>query len=696
MKSLLWKEFQENLKWAVLPALPILGPMAFLGPAPLLNNYYLFYVGLIAAVFGAALGFVQVFFEAQGDKRSLLLHRPISRSQIFLGKALAGVGLYLLALGIPFAVAVAWAATPGQVEQPFFWPMAFPWLADVLTGLVYYFAGMLTAQREARWYGSRCLGLAAAFFVSCLVWTLPEFRHALLAIVLLGGVVAGAAWGSFLTGGAYAPQPRRAKMALAATFLMGLSAVSFVGKVFVGGKHTHYAYQLDRQGRLLLTYTVEGKLQRVTDLHGQVPPELQGKPLDDYALKEITAPRAGSGAGPRTHSYRNQGRFLVEYGNETMPGGEEWWYVPALGRLLGYEKDSNHLVGSFGPDGFCPPGQESLDRFQGELLTGFSVFYNAWARDYLPFADRVYAVDFRNRRVQTLFVPAAGETVLWASRWKDEKERLSLAVVATDQSVHVLDDAGTRILSVPRACDPARYRASIARLENPPRYGVWYTPAWHLELAELETLPHWVVEYDRAGRELARRTVPPLPVIGHFLPVIDAVEPSSRQVLTGLVTPLAEAAVLVGAMQYLVAEFRAHQGREMWLLLQFLVMGTTYFLPGAGLILRPSAGLLLGFTTLLLLTAAGCALVCYLLARRYSFSRARCIGWALGGFLFGPVGLLLLLALQEWPTLLDCPSCGQPRRADRACCEHCGAAHGVPARDGTEIFEESAAELQRS
>ena len=43
--------------------------------------------------------------------------------------------------------------------------MALPWLADVLTGLVYYFAGMLTAQREARWYGSRCLGLAAALVV---------------------------------------------------------------------------------------------------------------------------------------------------------------------------------------------------------------------------------------------------------------------------------------------------------------------------------------------------------------------------------------------------------------------------------------------------------------------------------------------------------------------------------------------------
>src|SRR5262249_29014301 len=147
------------------------------------------------------------------DKRSLLLHRPLGRTQIFLGKALAGVGLYLLAVGIAFGVIVGLAATPGHVDEPFCWPMVVPWLADILTGLVCYFAGMLTAQREARWYGSRCLGLAAGFCCVILVWTLPEFWHALLAILLLTGMVATAAWGSFLAGGVYAAQPRLARAA---------------------------------------------------------------------------------------------------------------------------------------------------------------------------------------------------------------------------------------------------------------------------------------------------------------------------------------------------------------------------------------------------------------------------------------------------------------------------------------------------
>src|SRR5262249_523386 len=161
---------------------------------------------------------VQVYSESGGDKRSMLVHRPLSRLQIFLAKTLAGVGIYLFALGIPFAIVVAWAATPGHLAQPFSWQMLLPWLADILARLAYSFAGRLRAQRGVRWYGSRCLGLAGGLFGSIVAWTVPEFWEALLVIVILCGVTAVAAWGSFAAGGAYAPQPRFAKSALAATF----------------------------------------------------------------------------------------------------------------------------------------------------------------------------------------------------------------------------------------------------------------------------------------------------------------------------------------------------------------------------------------------------------------------------------------------------------------------------------------------
>src|SRR5262245_46076412 len=236
MKPLIWKECRENLRWAGLPALLILLPMVLSGgpaePMPGAGESYLF--SLIAAAFGAALGFLQVHFESGGDQRALLLHRPLRRSRIFLGKAIAGVGMYLLALLIPFACVEAWLATPGHIPAPYHWRTGLPWLADILTGVVYYFAGMLTAQREARWYASRGLGLAAAFSCTLLVWLLPEFWQALVAIGVIGTWVGVAACGSFLTGGTYAHQPRIARAALALTLLTGLLVVSVLGKLTIG------------------------------------------------------------------------------------------------------------------------------------------------------------------------------------------------------------------------------------------------------------------------------------------------------------------------------------------------------------------------------------------------------------------------------------------------------------------------------
>jgi hypothetical protein len=90
------------------------------------------------------------------------------------------------------------------------------------------------------------------------------------------------------------------------------------------------------------------------------------------------------------------------------------------------------------------------------------------------------------------------------------------------------------------------------------------------------------------------------------------------------------------------------------------------------------------------------AVVCYLLARRHAFSRGRSIGWSLCGLVWGLTGLLLMLAVQEWPARVTCPKCRKPRVVTRDTCEHCGAPHAAPAADGTEIFEEFASTPQEA
>jgi hypothetical protein len=382
----------------------------------------------------------------------------------------------------------------------------------------------------------------------------------------------------------------------------------------------------------------------------------------------------------------------VKYANETKPGNEDWWYVAAQGRLLGYDKHSKLLIGSFGPDGFAAPDEQPQNRFEGEIYH-VTRDYLSRASAYLAFPGGVYTVDFRKRTLRTLFVPKAGESVLWASRWENEKQKQSLAFVGTDRAIHVVDPAGSRVLSTPLAFDRASYRVhSVGRLEGPRRHWAWYEPAWHLPLDRLEAMPASVVEYDSTGQEIApRKILSPRPgAAREFTPPVPLVEPSSAHVWFGLATAPAEAALLKGTMHALQSEVHHNNSSEMGLLLPFLFTLTQFFLPGVRWLPSAHPGLIFGNAALMLLAAGVSALICFVLTRRHAFSRWHCVGWALCGLLCGPVGLLLLLALQEWPARIPCPKCGKLRVVTRDTCEHCGAPHTAPASDGTEIFESTA------
>jgi hypothetical protein len=349
------------------------------------------------------------------------------------------------------------------------------------------------------------------------------------------------------------------------------------------------------------------------------------------------------------------------------------------------------LVGSFGPDGFVPADGQPKERFRGTPYHA-SNFPKAFTPDYLAFPNAVYQIDFHKRTIQTLFVPVAGETVVWADRLRIEKDNLSLAFVGTDKSFHVVDETGSDVFSTSLATDLENYQVKrIGRLEDPLRYWVWYEPMCYLGLDNLERMPAYIVEYSPSGSEMARTAVPPRPGGARWLGPRDAFnEPSFSSGLGGLITPSAEAAVIVGTTRYLVSEAEANNDTEYILPLRFLLFTTQFFIPGVRWNPSMHPGLVYGFAGLMFLSSVVCALVCFLPARRHSFSRAACVGWAAIGFLFGWIGVALMLALHEWPARIECPKCRKLRIVTRDACEYCGAAHATPAADGTEIFESNA------
>jgi hypothetical protein len=700
VRSLLWKEWRENLKWAAVPSILLLGPMIFFGVPMLLEEKYLAYVSLVAALSGALLGFVQVFAEARGDKRSLLLHRPLTPSQVFLGKAVAGVSLYLLALLAPSAGAVALAATPGHVAAPFEWGMALPWLADVLTGLVYYFAGMIVAQREARWYGSLCLPLAAGVFTSLCVWNVIEFWQALVALGLMSGLVAAAAWGSVYGGGAYSRQPRLGKFALGGTLLLGLLALVFGAKLVIGSEFLspvdYYPLEMGRQGQILWVQKendlTDGRIQSITDLAGKTPQEIAGERLDAFAFRQVVARGAKAGVRDKSIGYRLPNRFLLSFRNDTTPTSEAWWYAPAQHQMLGYDKQTKHLIGRFGPSGFVDAGQPVQELFQATPDFKSEIQYP------LALPSGALTVNFRKGSVNQIFAPPPGETVLWASQRADEQEKWFHIYVGTDKALYVLDETGQLVCRAPLVGNLGGYRLiGVGRLDRPRRYWAWYCTEWHLPRATLVNMPEaQVVIYDQNGHEiLPRQTAPPrFGVVRDFPGSQPPVGPSAFQALSGLATSPAEAAVLVGTLGLLEAEARRQEGKEATVPLGFFTGATQLYIPGIAYDLSGHSGLIDSFAGLMLLASAASALVCFVVPGRYAFSRARRFGWALLGFMFGPVGLLLMVTLLEWPGRVACPKCRKPRVVTREHCEHCHAEHTAPDADGTEIFESSAAVLE--
>ena len=204
--TIIKKEVRENLPWALL-GLAVLS-LAYIGTLrsqdmgigeyiPLLRGSLLSATVAIYAIFGAALGLLQTVPEAMRGTYAALVHLPISRGKILLGKALAGAGLYLAAGGIPLIAAVIWVAIPGHYAAPFVLEMAGAITTNLFCGLAFYCAGLLAGNHQGRWYATRGAGLVSALVVLFAIHAVPLFWLAMVIIAAGTLVLYWAAYAQF-------------------------------------------------------------------------------------------------------------------------------------------------------------------------------------------------------------------------------------------------------------------------------------------------------------------------------------------------------------------------------------------------------------------------------------------------------------------------------------------------------------------
>jgi ABC-type transport system involved in multi-copper enzyme maturation permease subunit len=684
MKALIQKELRENLKLAVLGlvifsailALNILtyslwmesvaaganGQREVRMMQPLVSEGFWMFSGYFCAIFGAVLGWFQIHNERQRDLWTFLVHRPVTRTQIFFGKIFAGLVLYVLVTGLPLTGYLIWALTLGHIAAPFEWAMLRPVAVLSISGIAYYFAGMLTGLRQARWYASRALGLGMAILVSMTVISVLHFWQALAAILIGSGVLATAVWGGFHSNGYYRGQPAPGRLALVASLVPGCALVLVVAAVLL-------IQLLSRNHAPQLSYyrmNKDGAIYKITPNKEGWPPEiadLEGKPLVD--------PKTGS--APKWAEFDQR----KCYENEIPPIFDDrannydpwffnscsrftfwretadsfWFYCNRHGRLAGYDKKTRQFIGSLGPDGYSKDLRGNGDHFD---RVGY---YEPLEGVVLHDARTVYQPDPEHHAVKALFTVTNEncEAVMLATNrsnriigavhevWINGYD-WDYTIVVTRCFVHLLAPDGKEIWRAAyQPAYPEYNQVTVACLESNNQFAVWIGPSWLAQQKSGGKLPTHVTWLDRHGSVLKSADLPDL----SYRPL----KISREQKLVSMTAP-----------PIFFVIFPLLRGQHWaagvpWVLFRFSLM-----------------------------TALVCLPVSWWLGRRYSLSLRSRLGWAAFCLVFGIAGLLTQLCVEEWPAREICPGCKGLRVVDREKCPHCGADFAPPDKTGTEIF----------
>lgn len=637
MRTIAWREIREYRIWALLYMVVMLVSFAavlfteretlhsyggYRNGFSLVSETFLLTGRIGALLWAATLGFVQILADFRGDRTALLLHRPATRSSIFFGKASGGAVLYFFPLGVPFVLACAWAATPGNLAAPF-WPrLMLPAIADMLSGLAFYFAAMIAALRPARWYGSRVLPLIAAAPAVAATHH-GSFAIALLWILLITAVFALAAWGAFVRLGMTASQPLASRAALGLILYIGLfitGAVTLYALVPSGPLQPVRQYLMDRKGRVLIA-----QYDNYTPFPGHLT-DLQGGPMEEYAdlgsrAKNVIMPPFLWLTDLFGKDYRRFGPAHPAWGVDKI------WYFDDVRRLfLGYSARHRRFLGTLGPDGFAPAGTVNKP-FDDAPLNAY-----LYGSDLHVFPHAVYRADYGTARITAVFLsPDVQILAAQTSRVHPETNMSQTVTVLTETEILSVKPDGIVLFRTPLVHDWRAY-IQIALFQADRKHVVWYKP--------FSRTPELLTEIADDGTRHEIK-LPPLDQTHH-----------THSPLLGVMPPAIQAAVT----------------------LEFLDGSTGMFA-------------LMAFSVMASLAAT----ITIVIARRYAFSRGAIWTWALLALLLGPLGVLLLVAMREWPVREACAGCGKRRVVTRSACERCGAAWPAPAKDGTEILEPATA-----
>jgi hypothetical protein len=648
MKTLIYKELRENLKLAV-PVFLLLSAFSIFaawdgGGNALLSREFLRLFSLGCAGFAGALGWLQIHHERPRDLWAFLIHRPITRTKIFFAKIIGGLLIYFGTVSLPLLGYLIWISIPGHVSAPFEWGMALPGIGCVLLGLLWYFGAMLTSVREARWYASRGLGLAAALPLPAFALKAPGlllFWQFELAIISVAAVLALAVWGSFQTDGGYRGQTLPGKAALAGVFALGMTVAVLLAIMFVAvalHRDSQSWYAVTKTGTVVHVTTRGNQPAVITDLNGaRLKAPKAGVDMSLEELDHQLAPQYSASVdfrNPPTATYNLEMPRDFFYLPWREVDGIRWYWT-RHGRLEGYESRTHRFVGSLGPSGLVKGNADSDEHFLRPKDAGG----NYLAPRTLATSNRLYELDLWNRAAKPIFTVQAGDRIGGSRDVSD-----SSAIVVSKEFIQLVGDGKVawQLPHDPRYLEPNYL--TVFPLETVDQYILWiYSPRLQSKGAVEGKISRQMVRV--SGHEIGPRVELEPP---------DPPRPGDERVdwaLSAFVPP------------------------EFPFLKPLLLSRTISRVPIQWRLVQIAA-----------VSAVICAVVGGFIGRRYHLPLRAQLGWALFHLLAGFPGFVAFLCVREWPAREACPACKKLRLVDREKCEHCGADFSPPEKTGTEVF----------
>jgi len=670
-------------------------------------------ISVTVTCIGFLLGLAQVRGDNSLDMWAFLVHRPASRSALFLGRLAAGMVLYIAVAGIPLALFTIYAAS-SYAGGFFYWKFTLPSVADFLCGFVYYLAGLLVAQSSAPLIGPRVLpvivALSCSFFIRVLV---DSFSGACLLIGVYALVLGVAAMGSFCSQGFRIRAPRLTVAArlvfVCVSFMLMLHIPQEIANGYVARAHlaildaawhrelpfvpmparTLTVRRFIGDGTVVKEITsapavttrpaktnVFSEGRRYETLDGQPLPQLTRDAVeaDAEACASVSlALQTSLPTGPT--DYRNLDRIawvtnVSHQEDEKHYTEERWFYLTDQRRFYIYSRKGDIFRGTFGQNGFVPPGNLA-EPFAAAKVSTYEPIVTPHA---------IFTIEPYRYAISTLLAAPPGEVL-------QELTYVGYGIVAVVTDKHILlfgtyrdarrTDMGRLVAGekplvvLPLNHPISQFTTGLTFLPKLRRWAIWYR---HLQQTDHPPADGNIVELYDEGGQLIRETKFDRAV--HVDPPLVAREdPRSTELMEIMGRWQVYSGMVDGATDPV---FSLLYTRSM-----------NHLRSRDGTIYRSEADAprFLAYRRLWvsLLVSAVIAAAGLLVVRRYNYSFVRALPWVLAMVVLGIPALLTFVATHAYPRRSRCGSCGKGRPLAMEACPHCGAAWPAPPATGTEI-----------